>query len=238
MPVDLYVGGAEHAVLHLLYARFWHKVLFDLGHVSTAEPFQRLVNQGTITGETEFHAFAAPNGVPVSAADLENIEEAALPEGPRLVGTKKGSTDQFVGSPISADLVEKKGDRYVLKSNPTIIVDARSFKMSKSRGNVINPDQLVGDYGADTFRLYEMYMGPLEAPKPWNTRDIVGMSRFLSAVYRNLLGDEEANKPAAITTEPINPEPRSPTPPHHQKSRRRHHRPALQHRNRRTDQTQ
>jgi leucyl-tRNA synthetase len=203
MPVDLYVGGAEHAVLHLLYARFWHKVLFDLGHVSTVEPFQRLVNQGTITGEMELHAFQTADGLQVSAADLENVEEANLPEGLRLVGSKKGSTDQIVGSPIGADLVEKSGDRYVLKSNPFIVADARSFKMSKSRGNVINPDQLVGDYGADTFRLYEMYMGPLEAPKPWNTRDIVGMSRFLSAVYRNLLGDEETRKPATITNDPI-----------------------------------
>jgi leucyl-tRNA synthetase len=206
MPVDLYVGGAEHAVLHLLYARFWHKVLFDLGHVSTVEPFQRLVNQGTITGEVEFHAFQTADGLQVSSADLENIQEANIPEGLRLLGAKKGSSDQIVGSPISADLVEKRGDRHVLKSNPSIVVDARSFKMSKSRGNVINPDQLVHDYGADTFRLYEMYMGPLEAPKPWNTRDIIGMTRFLSAVYRNLLGDEETSKPATITSDPIPPD--------------------------------
>ena len=129
MPVDLYIGGVEHAVLHLLYARFWHKVLFDLGHVSTAEPFTRLVNQGLILGED-------------------------------------------------------------------------SQKMSKSRGNVVNPDTIVGDYGADTFRLYEMYMGPLEAQKPWNTRDIVGMSRFLASVYRNLMGDEEDLR-RVVTIEPI-----------------------------------
>jgi len=156
MPVDLYVGGAEHAVLHLLYSRFWHKVLFDLGHVSTPEPFRRLVNQGIILGESEYHT----------------VEET-----PRKVTEAE---------------VEKKGSGYVLGSNPSIRVESQSFKMSKARGNVVSPDDIVKDYGADTFRLYEMYMGPLEAQKPWNTRDIVGMSRFLNAVWRHLIGDEEA----------------------------------------------
>ena len=109
LPVDLYVGGAEHAVLHLLYARFWHKVLFDLGIVPTDEPFQRLINQGMILGE-----------------DGE--------------------------------------------------------KMSKSRGNVINPDDVLKEHGADTFRLYEMFMGPLEQVKPWSTRDIVGSKRFMQRI--------------------------------------------------------
>src|SRR5439155_15815137 len=155
MPVDLYVGGVEHAVLHLLYSRFWHKVLFDLGHVTTPEPFMRLVNQGIITGEMEYHT----------------IEPT-----PRKV---------------SGDEVERRGDGYVLKADPSIKVKGESFKMSKSRGNVVNPDDIVRDYGADTFRLYEMYMGPLQDQKPWNTRDIVGMSRFLNSVWRNLVGDEE-----------------------------------------------
>ncbi|MBY0517876.1 MAG: leucine--tRNA ligase [Bacteriovoracaceae bacterium] len=111
MPVDLYVGGAEHAVLHLLYARFWHKVLFDLGYVSTLEPFQKLVNQGLILGE-----------------DGE--------------------------------------------------------KMSKSRGNVVNPDSIVQEYGADTLRLYEMFMGPLEKVKPWNQNGVKGVHNFLSRALR------------------------------------------------------
>jgi leucyl-tRNA synthetase len=203
MPVDLYVGGAEHAVLHLLYSRFWHKVLFDLGHVSGPEPFRKLVNQGTILGEMEFNAFGRPDGGYISAADLENIVEEAHTEGQRLVGTHRQSGEKFVSKPIDADLVEKRGERYVLKSNPSIAVEARCFKMSKSRGNIVNPDEIVGDYGADTFRLYEMYMGPLEQQKPWNTRDIVGMSRFLNGVYRNLIGDEEAGKVAQIVTEEI-----------------------------------
>ncbi|MBC8108989.1 MAG: leucine--tRNA ligase, partial [Anaerolineae bacterium] len=155
MPVDLYVGGVEHAVLHLLYARFWHKVLFDLGHVSTAEPFMKLVNQGLILGEVEYHTAEDP---------------------PRIVRD---------------DEVERGTDGYRLKSNPSMRVTGESFKMSKSRGNVINPEDIVRDYGVDTFRLYEMYMGPLEAQKPWNTRDIVGMSRFLNAVWRNFVGDDE-----------------------------------------------
>jgi leucyl-tRNA synthetase len=162
MPVDLYVGGVEHAVLHLLYARFWHKVLFDLNHVSTPEPFMRLVNQGLILGEMEYNT----------------VEDT-----PRRV---------------NEDELEKRGEGYVLKSNPSVKVKAEAFKMSKSRGNVVNPDDIVRDYGADTFRLYEMYMGPLEAQKPWNTRDIIGMTRFLNAVWRNLVGDEENNKVAKI----------------------------------------
>ncbi len=118
--VDLYVGGTEHAVLHLLYARFWHKVLFDLGHVSTPEPFFRLVNQGLILGED-------------------------------------------------------------------------GLKMSKSRGNVVNPDDILGEYGADAFRLYEMFLGPLQDTKPWNTKGVEGVYRFLGRVWR-LFVDETAEE--------------------------------------------
>ncbi len=204
MPVDLYVGGVEHAVLHLLYARFWHKVLFDLGHVSTPEPFQRLVNQGLILGEMEFHAFARPDGAYVSASEVEDVKEEALPEGLRLTAMHKTTGEKLIGKRIDVEQVEKKGERFVLKSDPAIVVDARAFKMSKSRGNVVNPDQIVNDYGADCFRLYEMYMGPLEAQKPWNTRDIVGMSRFLNSVWRNLVGDEERpNERPSIGDAPI-----------------------------------
>ena len=126
--VDLYVGGTEHAVLHLLYARFWHKVLFDLGHVSTAEPFFRLVNQGLILGED-------------------------------------------------------------------------GQKMSKSRGNVVNPDDILGEYGADAFRLYEMFMGPLQDSKPWNTSGVEGVYRFLGRAWR-LFVDEtsETEYEQACTT--------------------------------------
>jgi leucyl-tRNA synthetase len=200
MPVDLYVGGAEHAVLHLLYSRFWHKVLFDLGHVSTPEPFQRLVNQGTILGEPEYTVFETAEKRAVSAADVEMVYEAASDVAEAKI---KSSGEKVFPRRIEETEVERTKEGWVLKADPSIRVDSRSYKMSKSRGNVVNPDQVVGDYGADTFRLYEMYMGPLEAQKPWNTRDIIGMSRFLSGVYRNLVGDDEAGKAAKIIDEKI-----------------------------------
>jgi len=155
LPVDLYIGGAEHAVLHLLYARFWHKVLFDRGHVTCPEPFARLVNQGMILGEMEF---TLPNE----------------------------------GGKVSADDVEKRGEKWVLKSDPNVTVDARSYKMSKSRGNVINPDTVVKEYGADSLRLYEMFMGPLEATKPWSMAGVDGIYRFLGRVWR-LVADDRAD---------------------------------------------
>ncbi len=191
MPVDLYVGGAEHAVLHLLYARFWHKVLYDLGHVSTPEPFAKLVNQGIILGEGEYHVFQREDGRHISTSDLRDIGEEATDKGAFLVGYEKSSGCKCTGRRIDEEMVQRSGDGFVLKADPSIRVDARSFKMSKSRGNVVNPDAILRDYGADAFRLYEMYMGPLEASKPWNTRDIVGMARFLNSIWRNLVGDEE-----------------------------------------------
>ncbi len=203
MPVDLYIGGVEHAVLHLLYARFWHKVLFDLGHVSTAEPFQRLVNQGLILGETELHVFQTESGKLVSLTDVRDIDEEATDAGVRMIGILRQTGEKLIGKRLEEADVEKSGEGYRLKSDPNIRVDGRSFKMSKSRGNVVNPDAIVKDYGADTFRLYEMYLGPLEAQKPWNTRDIVGMSRFLSGVHRNLIGDDESGKKALITNDRI-----------------------------------
>jgi leucyl-tRNA synthetase len=213
MSVDLYVGGVEHAVLHLLYSRFWHKVLFDLGHVSTPEPFRRLVNQGLILGEMEFHVFEDERGRAVSLADLRDVAEEATEDGARLVAFSRRSGAKVSGRRIAEDQVEKSGDTYRLRSDPAIRVDARSFKMSKSRGNVVNPDRIVEEYGADCFRLYEMYLGPLEASKPWNTRDIVGMSRFLGSVWRNLIGDEDAQGPPAaaaasprIVSAPIGPD--------------------------------
>jgi leucyl-tRNA synthetase len=187
MPVDLYVGGAEHAVLHLLYARFWHKVLYDRGHVHNPEPFQRLVNQGMILGEMEYNGYQQ-DGKWVSAYYAQR--------------TLPGSGVSLVV--LNEDQVEKKGDRFVLKGNPEIDVDARAFKMSKSRGNVINPDRVVDEYGADSLRLYEMFMGPLEAVKPWSMRGVEGVYRFLSRVWRLFIDDraEETTLNAAVQDVP------------------------------------
>ncbi|MEM8874746.1 MAG: leucine--tRNA ligase [Planctomycetota bacterium] len=192
MPVDLYVGGVEHAVLHLLYARFWHKVLFDLGHVTTAEPFKRLVNQGLILGEMEYHRFD------VSVDELKDVKEEASDGGKQFVGYRKDNGERMIATRIDADDVDKVGSDHVLKSDPNHKIDARSFKMSKSRGNVADPDVIIREYGADALRLYVMYLGPLEQQKPWNTRDIIGMTRFLRSVHRNLVGDEENNVTATI----------------------------------------
>ncbi len=177
MPVDLYVGGAEHSVLHLLYARFWHKVLYDIGVVSTKEPFKKLVHQGMILGETEYTVFSDKNGGPISAEQASDLSAEEM-EAKGIVSRK-----------ISEEETEKSGDFFILKDHPAIRVDARAHKMSKSRGNVINPDEIIGNYGADTLRLYEMFMGPLEAIKPWSMNGVEGVYRFLSRVWRLFIED-------------------------------------------------
>ncbi|MBC8871930.1 MAG: leucine--tRNA ligase [Planctomycetes bacterium] len=187
MPVDLYVGGAEHAVLHLLYARFWHKVLYDRGYVSTREPFQRLVNQGMILGELEFTGYQRNGGAWVSAKQAKKNAENQW--------TAESTEEALTEARIDPDDVEKAGDSFVLKSDSSIRVDSRSYKMSKSRGNVVNPDQIVRDYGADSLRLYEMFMGPLEATKPWSMAGVNGVRNFLDRVWRMIV-DERSEQPA------------------------------------------
>lgn len=188
MPVDLYVGGAEHAVLHLLYARFWHKVLFDRGHVTTREPFQKLVNQGMILGEVEYTGYQC-DGQWVSTSDLRRNEDGVW---------VVAKTMQLVVPVVVAEAqVVKKGDGFVLEANPAIRVDSRAHKMSKSRGNVVNPDQVVREHGADALRLYEMFMGPLEATKPWSTAGVSGVRNFLDRVWRMFV-DHQADVVALL----------------------------------------
>ena len=159
--VDLYVGGVEHAVLHLLYARFWHKVLFDLGFVSSAEPFRRLFNQGYI----QAYAYRDSRGQTVPAAEVE-----AHGEGEKMTWTWQ---DQFVKREYG--------------------------KMGKSLKNIVSPDEMYEAYGADTFRLYEMGMGPLAQSKPWETRAVVGSQRFLQRLWRNVVDEETGDLVARDT---------------------------------------
>jgi len=197
MPVDLYVGGAEHAVLHLLYARFWHKVLYDRGYVSMTEPFQKLVNQGMILGEMEFTGYRNSAGDWVTASDVQSNTE----------GQKvwKQTDEPVEPVKVEADEVEKQGDAFVLKTDARIKVDSRAYKMSKSRGNVVNPDEVVKDYGADSLRLYEMFMGPLESVKPWSMDGVSGVRGFLDRVWRMIVDDRAENVELNAAVQDIEP---------------------------------
>jgi leucyl-tRNA synthetase len=173
MPVDLYIGGAEHAVLHLLYSRFWHKVLFDLGHVHTKEPFQKLVNQGMVLGATYVPKQPAKDG-PRQVYVAHEVE---------AIGT--GDDVEYVHKETRAPLV------------------IQWDKMSKSRGNVVNPDDVIHEYGADTMRLYEMFMGPLEASAPWQPEGVNGCFRFLGRAYRLYFESpkDQADRPRTLGPE-------------------------------------
>ncbi|MDR3202039.1 MAG: class I tRNA ligase family protein, partial [Bifidobacteriaceae bacterium] len=160
--VDLYVGGVEHAVLHLLYARFWHKVLHDLGFLSSPEPFHKLFNQGYIQAP----AFKDARGQYVPADEVV--------QGP-------GGGFEWRGEPVT-----------------------REFgKMGKSLKNIVTPDYMYSEYGADTFRLYEMSMGPLDVSRPWDTRAVVGSQRFLQRLWRNAV--DEATGELAVSDQPADP---------------------------------
>uniref|UniRef100_UPI000DF010E5 leucine--tRNA ligase n=1 Tax=Janibacter anophelis TaxID=319054 RepID=UPI000DF010E5 len=158
--VDLYIGGVEHAVLHLLYARFWHKVLFDLGHVSSEEPFRKYFSQGYI----QAHAYRDHRGQPVPAAEV--VEDDAV---------ETGFTWQ--GQPVTQEY----------------------GKIGKSLKNAVSPDEMYEQFGADTFRVYEMSLGPLEQSKPWETRAVVGSQRFLQRLWRNVV-DEESGEVGVVDT--------------------------------------
>jgi leucyl-tRNA synthetase len=197
MPIDLYVGGAEHAVLHLLYARFWHKVLFDRGYVSMPEPFQKLVNQGMILGEMEFTGYQDDSGRWISSTEVADDAEGNPIE--------KQSGIPIKTVKIAAEQAEKQGETFVLKADAKIRIDSRAYKMSKSRGNVVNPDQVVAEYGADSLRLYEMFMGPLEAVKPWSMDGVSGVRNFLDRVWRLIIDDRSESVQLNPTVQDIAP---------------------------------
>jgi leucyl-tRNA synthetase len=196
MPIDLYVGGAEHAVLHLLYARFWHKVLYDRGYVGTSEPFQKLVNQGMILGEMEFTAYQDPQGRWVTAADVSEMGDGPV---------CRSSGEAVTPLRLPAEQVEKQGEGFVLKVDSRIRVDSRAYKMSKSRGNVVNPDQVVAEYGADSLRLYEMFMGPLEAVKPWSMDGVSGVRGFLDRAWRMIIDDRSETRQLNAAVQDVEP---------------------------------
>lgn len=158
MNVDLYVGGVEHAVLHLLYARFWHKALYDLGVVSTSEPFQRLFNQGYVLED----AFQDERGIYVDAFEVQRRDDG---------------TFTFDGKPVTREV----------------------GKMGKSKKNAVNPDDIYTEFGADSLRLYEMSMGPLDADRPWSTQGIVGLYRFLQRFWRAII-DEHTGDVRVVDT--------------------------------------
>jgi leucyl-tRNA synthetase len=162
--VDLYVGGVEHAVLHLLYARFWHKVLFDLGHVSSMEPYARLFNQGYV----QAYAYTDERGIYVDA---------------KQVVERDG--EWWLGDPADGQKVNREYG-----------------KMGKSLKNVVSPDDMYEEYGADTLRLYEMATGPLDASRPWETRDVVGMNRFLQRLWRNVVDEQTGECTVSDETSP------------------------------------
>jgi leucyl-tRNA synthetase len=190
MPVDLYVGGAEHAVLHLLYSRFWHKVFYDLGLVHTKEPFQKLVNQGMILGES-FRYYDD------NIADDASAKVARFESGDVTVG-EDGAIAKSDGRPVKArwlnlgDVTVDADSGVAHHSDDSGLALERVIeKMSKSRGNVVNPDDVISSFGADSMRLYEMFIGPLEKAAPWSTEGIQGVHRFLQRCWRLLMEEDE-----------------------------------------------
>ena len=169
--VDLYVGGAEHAVLHLLYARFWHKFLYDIGVASTPEPFGRYFAQGYI----QAYCYRDERGIPVEATQVKNQDGKPASE----VQGQKGQTFTCNGEPVTEEF----------------------GKMGKSLKNAIGPDAICEQYGCDTLRLYEMYMGPLDQSKVWNTADIVGVHRFLNRLWR-VVFNEDTGELRVVDAEP------------------------------------
>jgi len=189
MPVDLYVGGAEHAVLHLLYARFWHKVFYDLGLVHTVEPFAKLLNQGMILGYSYRYyddnlsdaSDREPRVYSASQVRIDGETAIAIDSGSELKERWIRAQDvrrDAQGRPIHPDI-------------PGLVLEEVTEKMSKSRGNVVSPDDVIERYGTDSMRLYEMFMGPLDKGAPWSDDAIPGVHRFLQRVYRLFVDDTE-----------------------------------------------
>jgi leucyl-tRNA synthetase len=192
MPVDLYVGGAEHAVLHLLYSRFWHKVFYDLGLVHTVEPFKKLLNQGMILGYSYRYYddnFADEEGVEPTVY----VSSEVRTDGETPVAIQGGA--ELKVRWVRAEDVQRDADgRPIHPEIPGLVLEEVTEKMSKSRGNVVSPDDVIERYGTDSMRLYEMFMGPLDKGAPWSDEAIPGVHRFLQRAYRLLVEDSDGGE--------------------------------------------
>ena len=196
MPVDLYVGGAEHAVLHLLYSRFWHKVFYDLGLVHTKEPFQKLVNQGMILGESfRYYDDDVGDEDPAKARRYASSEIRETEDGPVAKDDGRALKARWVQL---GEVAWDDDGNPVHPEDPSLKLERVVEKMSKSKGNVINPDEVIAEHGADSMRLYEMFIGPLEKAAPWSTEGIQGIYRFLQRAWRLFHdGEDEAEQYSA-----------------------------------------
>jgi leucyl-tRNA synthetase len=189
MPVDLYVGGAEHAVLHLLYARFWHKVFYDLGLVHTVEPFQKLLNPGMILGYS--YRYYDDNLSDDEAAERTVYSASEVrTDGETTVAIDGGA--ELKERWVRAEDVQRDADGKPIHPDiPNLVLEEVTEKMSKSRGNVVSPDDVIERYGTDAMRLYEMFMGPLDKGAPWSDDAIPGVFRFLQRAYRLFVEDTD-----------------------------------------------
>lgn len=196
--VDVYIGGAEHAVGHLLYSRMWCKTLFDLGYISFDEPYKKLINQGMIGGSSRFVYRIKQSNTFVSSGLKNQYETDEIHVDVNLVDGLELDIERFIS--WRADY---QNADFILENGKYICGEAFE-KMSKSKYNVVNPDDIITQYGADTFRMYEMFLGPLEMSKPWDTKGIEGVNRFLKKLWRLCIDEQTGN--SLITNDKATPE--------------------------------
>ena len=194
--VDIYIGGTEHAVGHLLYSRLWTKVLYDLGHIGFEEPYKKLVNQGMITGKSYFFMLNHIYGDKIVSYDSTNSSNTfvRLKYAHQFISNGSMLTRKVLEEQIRNGKIEKPSYEIIWNQNEGedfILLKEESEKMSKSKFNVDNPDEIVDRYGADTFRMYEMFLGPIEQSKPWDTKGIEGVHRFLKKLWRLFFNEEK-----------------------------------------------
>ncbi len=194
--VDVYIGGTEHAVGHLLYSRLWTKVLYDLGHICFEEPYKKLVNQGMITGKSFFFMLNHVYGDKIVSYDSANSSNTfvRLKQAHQFISNGSILTKKVLEEQIRNGRMDKPSYEIIWnqeEGEDYILLKEESEKMSKSKFNVDNPDDVINKYGADTFRMYEMFLGPLEQSKPWDTKGIEGVHRFLKKLWRLFFNEEK-----------------------------------------------